>query len=257
MVAHANIWPRSFLLQDSSNLINVALVGNVATDPAHQKKGYSSALMQFLTEMATQQNLAALLLWSDLHQFYQKLGFTSWSKELRHTFSRAKLSDLQKNRSITIQQRTTTDLSHSDYRAFLDFRKNTAITLQRSIDEFVTLTTIPHTYLFSIHRNNECVGYFVIGKGADMQGVIHEWGVTDTPETLAIAIAKLLEWSGYSDVILIAPATLTRNWETHLRGYATQTQEHPVALIKWLADKEKSPEARSIAQGFIWGLDSI
>src|SRR4051794_28539742 len=68
MVAHANLWPRT--LVTGSGEVQVGLVGNVATDERYRGQGVMRSLLLELKREAERLGLKALVLWSDLLEFY-------------------------------------------------------------------------------------------------------------------------------------------------------------------------------------------
>ena len=128
-------------------------------------------------------------------------------------------------------------------------------TLERSSEEFYKLLQIPYTDLFVEEGAYEAYG--VVGKGADMGGVIHEWGASSKEQLLQL-VNNVAAAYDFEEVILLAPANLPPGWADFLSEYSNNVEDHPMALMKSMGGPNSDSEMlNSIASGFIWGLDSI
>ena len=247
IIAHANFWPRTIVSE--SNSIPIALIGNVATDKEYQGRGYMRKLFQGLDQKAREKNIHALILWSDLHKFYQKLGFESVGTEIRLRYKVRKLSGYISGKYQPIDPMS---LSEKDFKSLLDVRHQVKSTLYRSIEEFKILASIPAMGLFiSFNQSNQIDGYCLIGKGYDMMGVIHEWG-SQNPEHLLQGIADIGDLLEYEEIIVLAPAQGS-GWIEALSNQSASVERQPMALAKIISDVDESV----LNELFIWGLDSI
>lgn len=253
IIGHANLWPRYLYNQNNQTKIPVALIGNVATDEKYRGRGIMKFLFDHLSQTAEQQEIQHLILWSDLIQFYQKLGFTSFAREERFTFSKKSISvNPTKKDSIKIVDPQTVKLD------FLDKLQNTQIktinSLIRSSEEFKKLLQIPDTTLLCHYSQNNLQAYAVLGKGYDMIGILHEWGARSVASILLIA-NYILENTEMDSIELLSPKTLNSDFISKLSEQSIQQESHAMAFIKKLTPQ-------GIPQGvidhtFIWGLDSI
>lgn len=235
MAAHASLWPREVFLKDRGRL-RVGLVGNVATAGESRGKGLMRALFERLCDEARKQNLAALILWSDLRDFYKKMGFEPWGRELRLTY---RTKDLPFGAARISRA--------PDPSVLLSRRFPHLPTLDRSPDEFARLLTIPGMALFEWEG-----GYVLTGKGCDMQGVVHEWGAADVAGLLA-GVRAVGEALQIESVMLLAPGKIPDAWRRALTKPADHVEEHAMAWL-WSED----PKAKQVlADLFVWGLDSI
>ncbi len=249
LVSHANLWPRTLKHLSSKNTLPIGLIGNVATHPDHRGQGYMSTLFEHLAKIAQRQNLQALVLWSDMFPFYQTLGFSSIGRETR--FSVAK-GDRSKATGITFG--TASTLTDLDLYTMLQSRPRLDWTLDRSLDEFRRLLSIPDTHIFIRRKGQKIVSWLLIGKGGDMRGVIHEWGSASADELLN-DIQSILHDLEINELLLLAPANLHQHWLSAFKSRATSSTDHPMALGKTVGTNNESILA--LARGFIWGLDSI
>jgi hypothetical protein len=209
-----------------------------------------STLMSHLEQTAQAQNLQALVLWSDLLEFYQTLGFTSIGRELRFTISRD-----DRGRSTGIMAASRESLSDQDLGSLLRHRPKLDWTLDRSAAEFRTLLSIPDTNLFVRRKGSKIQSWMLIGKGADMRGVIHEWGSISADELVA-DVQSILHAHDIPELTLLTPGNLHHHWVSPLKLRSTGYTEHPMALAKGIG-LHGSDATHALARGFIWGLDSI
>lgn len=228
IVAHVNLWPRE------CNGRRIGLVGNVATDAEFRGRGLMQKMFEATKNVAQEQGLTALVLWSDLQEFYQKLGFRSCGRERRYLFSRDRLKRYAIPSSLAP---ATPDCAGQ----LLPHRYPTAVTLARSIAEMNSQLGIPDTHTFRFTG-----GYAVEGRGADLRGVVHEWGA-QSPEDLLGALHGIVSQRQLSQIMLLTPATLATEWDRACRSVASQMEEHPMALAT----------GEDLDSLFVWGLDSI
>jgi hypothetical protein len=208
------------------------------------------SLISNLEQIAQSQGLQALILWSDLLQFYQNFGFSSIGREWRLTICQRKKI---KPTGISLQQGRT--LSDGDLLHMLSLRPKLEWDLQRSLDEFRKLLEIPNTLLFVRRCGLRITSWMVIGRGADLQSVIHEWGAQSAEELVSDIQTILMEFNAL-ELILLAPGCLPESWLALLKQQSKHIASHPMALAK-ATDSSGSNVLNNLARSFIWGLDSI
>lgn len=256
VLAHANLLPRTTAGR------KIGLIGNVATDEHWRGRGVMREVFGHLQQEAKRLDLAALFLWSDLHEFYQKLGFQSFGCEIRFTFSRKMLCTKLRQRPSFLPAPQSRNLHLA--KALLQARFPHHPTLDRSLDEHVRLLQIPMLELFVAPSTTSLAGvsaavggYLAMGKGFDMAGVVHEWGAP-SPEYLLQGLADVLNMSQLDQIVLLSPGALQADWCQQLADVADTVENHPMALACFL-DKETDAAqiVKDLQSLFIWGLDSI
>ena len=253
MCSHANLWPRSVIDRQSREKGRIGLVGNVATDPALQGRGHMRELLSNLEDIAIRQNLSALILWSDLDQFYHKLGYESVGQEL-HLGIPKQDKKRPSARSFAGRFELNGDIDSNDRKSMLDLRPSLPLILDRTDEEFRRQLSIPWLDCFRAYKNDELVAYILIGKGYDMVGVMHEWGAKDIQDLLYL-IDHLANALPFESLLLLVPDGLESSWKKALIELSESYERHPMALIKYLNQREKKRE--DFSSLFIWGLDSI
>ena len=124
LVTHVNLLPRQILLNEIA-VGRVGLIGNVATSPIHQGHGLMRQTMEQIINVAQSQKLDAILLWSDLDDFYTKLGFVKVGKERRFFISKKSLGNCSAEHQIEVlQSGEASDLKLS---RLLEIRENSKV----------------------------------------------------------------------------------------------------------------------------------
>ena len=250
IVAHANLWPRSVISPTTSlGSQKIGLIGNVVTHPEWQNKGLMACLLQKLEAEARLQKLQRLILWSDLRQFYQKMGYTSFGQELRLFFNQERLPKKLKRTAVKVKEVDPQDLSNDALETMFALRPPTPLTLQRSLTEFRHLLSIPATHLFISTRDSQITGYGIVGKGYDMYGVLHEWGIVD-PKAILLMIKVIITSLNLPYLIVLSPLSAISCLHL-MKKYAYKIERHGMSLSKSLT---LTSESNGL---FIWGLDSI
>ena len=237
IISHANVWPR-----ETTDSAKVGLIGNVATHPAFQRAGHMKTLLQHMESLAKREGLHATLLWSDLTKFYHKLGYQSAGQEVRYYFEVPYPS--QKIDFSPLNNPSPTQISQ-----ILSIRPETT-TLKRSIKEFLKLLTIPSTLLM-VDDPNRITAFFILGKGADLVGVVHEWG--GRPEDIVSGIRFVQDNSDFTSNILLCPKKISKYYHKEFSRHAKKVENHSMALGKPLSDAGH----QILDDLYIWGLDSI
>jgi hypothetical protein len=217
-----------------------------------QGRGHMRELLSKLEDIAKKQNLDALVLWSDLDQFYHKLGYESVGQELHLGYPKNDNKRVN-SKSFPGEFRLNGDLREGELERMISLRPNIPLTLARSTLEFQKLLTIPWLDCFRIYRDGLLVGSALIGKGYDMVGVIHEWGATDV-DTMMNLIDHIAKTLPFEALMLLVPESIESSWKAVLVKHSESYEKHPMALVKYLNTKEKREDYSSL---FIWGLDSI
>lgn len=249
IVAHASLWIRDVVNRDNQHKDQIGLVGNVATCQQHRGKGYMALLLKHLEKKAKEYHLSGLILWSDLGKFYQKLGFQSLGVENRILLKRkSNFSKTINHSSYDIEMNPS--LNSEQIQRLLDIRPKTDHTLHRTPEEFKSLLKIPYCDLFIIKNGKKIESFFILGKGYDMMGVIHEWGKA-CDDAFSYLINSILIELHSDEILILSPQSL----EVELNDLVVVEQNrHPMAWIRYIDEEKKGIYNNRF---FIWGLDSI
>lgn len=253
LVAHANLWPRKATCSITKQQWTIGLIGNVATDERFRGRGIMSAVMSQLKEVAALNDMAMLVLWSDLLEFYQKQGFRSFGSEIRYIFSSRRSPESSPSERTFVKFRNE-DIFPETLREFSRLRPALNCSLIRSPHEFQMMLSIPCTEVYcSTDRDGRILAYAVLGKGADMEAVVHEWGGA-VDEVLAL-VHFIVNQSARDAVMLLAPGALDAKAHECFAATAIASERHPMALV-WI-NEHLAKTTAPLSDLFIWGLDSI
>ncbi|MEZ4741654.1 MAG: GNAT family N-acetyltransferase [Bdellovibrionota bacterium] len=255
VIAHANLWPRSLVNVHSRETYKVGLVGNVATLKEYRGQGIMTQLINEIIDRSKTIKISALFLWSDLIQFYQSFGFSSFSKEDRFVFTKTSLanfSDLLGNFFLE----TNNSLTDEELALLLELRPQSGFTLQRGINEFRSLLKIPDTNMLSIRVDGNIVAYAVLGKGYDMNGIVHEWGAVDY-SYLFLLLFNIMNKALVQEITLLAPENLSEELSSIFSRHCLEKSTHPMAFCCPLVERMTPGLEKALQDTFIWGLDSI
>jgi len=246
-IIHANMFFREFSKSSSQNF-KVGLIGNVATLERYRGQGFQRKLFSYLEQKALQEHADALILWSDLVTFYQKLGFREFGSEIRFQWSAGGLAGYP---PLELLYLTAAPIPENELSSLMAMRPDSILTLNRSAGEFQTLLSIPETMLIKgFDPNKNLKAWAITGKGADMKGVFHEWGAR-TPRDLTRLFSSISQSAGGAEFMILSPQKLDADWFQALKCGSPNFTLHPMALIKQLSTNEVPEDL------FIWGLDSI
>lgn len=73
ILAHAAI--KYLLIKNILGIFKVAAIGSVVTDPDHRNQGLSNKIIENCLMSAEQEGADFAILWTDLYDFYRKMGF--------------------------------------------------------------------------------------------------------------------------------------------------------------------------------------
>ncbi|NRA45562.1 MAG: GNAT family N-acetyltransferase [Oligoflexales bacterium] len=251
LLAHANFWPRRMVEKSTDSEFPVALIGNVATDKNYRGCGLMKSLFTELWSKALDQGFHGLILWSDLLDFYKKLGFYPCGHEYRICFSSKELKKFPQQYDFFVPEADF--YNEGILSQMLCLRPKTPLSLKRSTQEFMELLKIPDTVVLVSSHGGTIESYFVLGKGNDMLGVVHEWGAKNTDLVLG-ALKHIVEATKWDMIWLLAPLCIGRDSLSVFDPFVKSLESHPLALAKF---KNKSSIRERIHDCFIWGLDSI
>lgn len=239
--------------------LRLGLVGSVCTAEHARGRGYASALLDLAAERAEAAGCAALLLWADDASFYVRRGFSEVGTEMDLAFSPSHLLHLPK-----VEARPAGSAEAPELMAL--YAEHAART-DRDVASFARLLNGPGLETLVVWEGGECRAYAICGRGADLKGVVHEWG-GDFESVLGLVRAHgerlLLDsaWPEY-DLVVFAPGGAPDLVQIAIEfGARVQTgslgMARPItpagATLLGECLPLRNPDA---TQGFLWGLDSI
>jgi hypothetical protein len=166
ILSHAVIKP--LLTKTRRAIFKVGCIGSVLTNEKHRNKGLSqNVINECLTEIQ-KQDCDFAILWSDLYDFYRKIGFELAGTEVSLLIEKP----LQVKHAFKIMQNNKVDPQ-----ALYKIYSQHSVGSIRNLDDFTKFLKIPNSRLYTAwNADGTIAGYAAEGKGADLQGYIHEWG---------------------------------------------------------------------------------
>ncbi len=168
IVSHALL--RYLIIKTPFGLVKVAAIGSVVTGEKYRNKGFSQQVMKKCLKKADSDGCHMAILWTDLYDFYRKLGFelvgTEKSYLIDHPLTTEDVPDLKfiKGRQVAAE-------------AILKIYSQHTVSSIRTLDEIRKYLQIPNSNIYTAwDKAGKIKAYAVEGKGADLTGYIHEWG---------------------------------------------------------------------------------
>ncbi|MBL6989298.1 MAG: GNAT family N-acetyltransferase [Bacteriovoracaceae bacterium] len=178
VVGHIGLTLRQ--LGNNTHSMPVAFIGGIAIDTLHRGIGLYKDLMQKVITMY-QNDICLFFLWSDLQDLYSKFKFFPAGGQLQT--AQATFNEELFIKQYGFKKVSLNSLSESDFRQLKSIYEKSTLkrytTVLRSFDDWQILVKIHSTSLYIKKDNNQnIVGYFFVGKGHDLENVIHEFGAS-------------------------------------------------------------------------------
>ena len=218
----------------------VGLIGSVVTHPEARGQGYATKLLEFAEQTLRADGCEHALLWADDPVFYARRGYALDGREVDFLIDRtlgAFPATAMKVRAMCAE----------DCGAVHDLYCEHASRVGRSATETATLLSCPRMTVLVAELEGEGRSYLCFGRGADLEGVAHEWG--GSPEGVMACLDELLVEN--ESVFVMAPGDPGVMGE-HLDSIGALRAYGRLGMSKPLVGSEGLPEG-----AFIWGLDSI
>lgn len=166
VVSHAVMRP--LMIKSPIGFFKVGAIGSVVTDSQFRNQGLSTKILEDCLDLAKAQGCEIAILWTDLYDFYQKLGFTLAGSEVTAEFGKPVTTKTEPLKFIKS--------SKIDPGALYKIYSSHSVTTVRTLEEFRKYLEIPGSQVYSAwDQHGQIQAFAVEGKGADLQGYVHEW----------------------------------------------------------------------------------
>lgn len=167
VLSHAVIKP--LIIKTPHIIFKAGAIGSVVTEDDHRGQGLSTQIIQDCLRIATEQSCDIAILWTDIFDFYRRLGFELGGSE--YSFIIDENFDFP-----TGDLRFSTDSKISAEAIHRLYSKHTVNSV-RSVEETRKFLSIPQTKVYTAWEpNGQLAAYAIEGKGMDLKGYLHEWG---------------------------------------------------------------------------------
>lgn len=175
LLGHSGFYPA--ILKVENLPLPVAGIGGVFTRPGAEGQGVASQLVKKCAEEARKSGAALALLWSDKQDFYGKLGFHLVGRQWNILLKAAEAEKLRAKGESSLP-----GLRLEEAKPTADFLAQSHAWLgrypigpARDAVEHGRLLGSGACRLFAAWAGTELAAYFVVGKGKDLAGYVHEW----------------------------------------------------------------------------------
>ncbi len=224
-------------LRASNGFIKATLVGDVATAPEHRGERLASRILEKLASSEQAAGQDCILLWSDLWEFYARLGYAPAGVQ----------AELKMKINITQDCPGVRPAAIADLSAILELHEQKPWRVKRDLSELSLLMSVQNLDCMVLTEDSRILAYACHGKGLDLQGWWHELGGSD--QALQKLIPAAMSQLRQKEAVLILPP-YRHALITKLSGLYEELREGIVALCKPLS-------SRGLCDFFVDGLDSI
>lgn len=246
--AHA-AW-RPLELATSHGRLSAAGIGMVTTHRAWRGRGLASRVVEDCIESALREGCEVALLFGNVRGLYARLGFRPAGRE---RWSRIEPC-ARAPRDAGVRA-----AAGGDAPRMLELLRAHPLRVERTLGELERLLAIPGTRAHVLERAGQVAAYALVGKGRDLQGVVHEWA---GPSADVAELLRTLAARPGAPLWVVSPASLPSPL-----GGSSEERLAPLAQLRILRPERcggSDPE-RIFGSGaragerdlYLWGLDSI
>lgn len=160
---------KPLLVKTPAGIFRVAAIGSVVTSPNYRNLGHSHKILQSCLETAYAQGFDFAVLWTDLYEFYAKLGFELAGSEIAIEVDRPLQCETEGLKFVESSKISPEAISKL-------YSLHTTGTV-RTVPDIQKHLQIPNARVYTAwNQQNQIQAYAIEGKGLDLGGYVHEWG---------------------------------------------------------------------------------
>lgn len=199
IIAHAVMKP--IILKTPAGAFKVAGIGSVVTSDRHRNQGHSTRIIESCLEAARNADCDFAILWTDLYDFYRRLGFELAGGEIAVQIDRDLID--RSSASVNASEFKFVDSNKVAPDAILRVFNQHTVSSHRTLEDVRAALAIPNSRVTTAWDSaGRLAAYAVEGKGADLNGYIHEWGGSNSA---LIPMFSHMRATQKRDLTLIAP----------------------------------------------------
>ncbi|MCB0342862.1 MAG: GNAT family N-acetyltransferase [Pseudobdellovibrionaceae bacterium] len=168
VISHAVV--KYLIIKTKVGLFRVAAIGSVLTHPDYRSQGLSQKILKDCLQLAESQGCDFSILWTDLYEFYRRMDFELAGSEVSFLIDRELAAPFDTQIKVLNSPQVQPE-------ALLKLYGAHTVTSMRNVNDIRQFLKIPDSRIYTAwNKDNQLLAYAVEGKGADLQGYIHEWG---------------------------------------------------------------------------------
>jgi GNAT superfamily N-acetyltransferase len=164
-------------LSTPSGALPVALIGAVATHESYRGAGLASGLVSLATEWAQTRGACAVFLWGSEYSLYNRLGFELCGAQVMIPLDSLSFAETA---ALSVQ----TGWDHSIFQRMK--AREGGLALADSDERW--MASHRSVEWFWLGEGQNCNAYAAVGRGIDLENIVHEWGGEPS------ALRSLLGW---------------------------------------------------------------
>ena len=220
VLSHGVLKP--LIIKTPHAILKVGAIGSIVTDENHRGRGLSTQIINGCLKTASSQQCDIAILWTDLFDFYRKMGFELAGSEvsfvIEDNFTAPQIEGLK----FMSDTKVAPDAIHRLYSLH-------TVSSVRTIEETRKFISIPKTKIYTAWESNgQLAAYAVEGKGADLGGYIHEWGGSTSK---LLALLSFIRKEKNQPFTIICPAHSV-NLINHLKTKPVTVNNGFLGMIK-------------------------
>ncbi|MES2965193.1 MAG: GNAT family N-acetyltransferase [Bdellovibrionota bacterium] len=167
VLSHAVVRP--MIVKTPAGLFKIAGLGSVVTSTQHRNQGLSTQIIESCLQASKAHGCDFAILWTNLYDFYRKLDFELAGSENSVLLDRDIVGG-EPNLKFMDSNKVAPEAIHRLY-------SQHTVTSLRTVSETREYLQIPNSRVYTAwDSTGQLKAYAIEGKGADLDGYVHEWG---------------------------------------------------------------------------------
>ena len=189
---------KPLVIKSPAGLFKAAAIGSVVTHPSARNQGLSGQVLKAALEAGREEGCDFAILWTNLYDFYRRLGFELAGTEVALKLPHHLSYDPPPGPLRFVEG------PQIDPEALLRLYSRHTTGSIRTVEDVRKFLRIPNARVLTAwDAQNRLQAYAVEGKGADLGGYIHEWG--GGVSKILPLLSQLSSQNPGRDFTLIAP----------------------------------------------------
>jgi predicted acetyltransferase len=221
VLSHAVLKP--LVVKSPHVIFKVGAIGSVVTNENHRNKGLSTQIIEDCIAQATRQQCDIAILWTDLYDFYHRMGFELAGTEVSIVIE----EEFQAPDSSLRLSKDSKVAAEAIHRLYSTHTVNSV----RTVEETRKYLSIPQTQVYTAwDASGQLAAYAIEGKGIDLSGYIHEWGGS---VTALLTLLSFIRHEKQQPITIIVPHH-SQNLIQRLREKPVTCNQGYLGMIKIL-----------------------